>query len=393
MIVRLKTFKSGCGDCIFFTLEGAEGRFSVMVDCGAYSPEIKAFITDDLDNHIDLLVVTHIDADHILGVRDMLEEMPELEIGELWFNAYSRVKENEIPLSEKEKKILERLYASRPVVMDVINAKVSAKQAVTLSEAILNHTNAKKAWHRERITTNRPEYNIHDGKYGKLTIISPRVKELNVIDEKFRSLFYEFFHKEHPDTPLEKDDSLFEMLQLLANEQEQIELIESEKSAFQMIDDSFLIEATNHKVLKSSDANEASIAFIWELEGHRILFTGDAAPKIMEEALKEHYGEVVTQFDAVKISHHGSAHGTSKKMMSLIDSPHFFFTGGEEDIRPHIDAIARVITRPMKDGLEQRVLHFNYENNWTDELKKAVNLQDNYHYTIDTDSNELRYEF
>ena len=392
MKVRVKTFQSGCGDCIFFIIEGEDGRFVIMIDCGLFTTEIKDYITNDLGNHIDLLIVTHIDADHILGVRDMLETLLELQIEELWFNSYPRSEENECLLTDKEKAVLERLYASKPTVMDIVNAKVSAKQAVTLSEAILNHQYAKNSWKRERIDTDKEVYPIKDGRYGTINILSPNKKQLKVIDEKFKSLFFEFFHKEHPNVPLEKDDTLFELLQLIANEQERQDLYTGEKVAYQQLSKELLLESTTHKVSKSSEANEASIAFVWEYGEHKILFLGDAAPKIVAESVKGRYGEKVTLFDTVKVSHHGSAHGTNNKLMSLVEAQDFFFSGGEEDTRPHIDAIARIITRPLQNGTEKRMLHFNYQNGWTDALKDNVALQEELHYAVDTEINEMKYE-
>ena len=392
MTATIKTFQCGSGDSIFLIIDGEEGRYVLMIDCGVLTTEIKNFITGVLESHIDLLIVTHIDADHILGVRDMLDVLPELKIDELWFNSYPRPEGDELPLTEREKDVLERLYASKPAVMDIINAKVSATQAVTLSEAILNHQSVKNAWRREIIDTDKGEYTIKDGRYGKLAILSPNKKQLEVIDEKFRSVFFEFFHKEHPNMPLEKNDTIFELLQLIANEQERQNLMNGEKVAYQQISKELLLESTTHKVLKSSEANEASIAFVWEYGEHKILFMGDSAPKIVAETVKGRYGERVTMFDAVKVSHHGSAHGTSNKLMSLVEAQDFFFSGGEEETRPHIDAIARIITRPLQNGMEKRMLHFNYQNGWTDSLKDNVALQEELHYAVDTEINEMKYE-
>ena len=392
MTATIKTYQCGCGDCIFLIIDGDEGRYVVMIDCGVFTSEIKGFITGVLESHIDMLIVTHIDADHILGVRDMLDELPELRIDELWFNSYPRPEGDELPLTEREKEVLERLYASKPAVMDIINAKVSATQAVTLSEAIYNHRSAKNAWRRERIDADKGEHIIKDGRYGKIAILSPNKKQLEVIDEKFKSVFFEFFHKEHPNVLLEKDDTIFELLQLIAIEQERQNLMTGEKVAYQQLSKELVLESTTHKVSKSSDANEASIAFVWEFGEHKLLFLGDSAPKIVAESLKGRYGERLVMFDAIKVSHHGSAHGTDQKLMSFVDAKDFFFSGGEEDTRPHIDAIARIITRPLQNGLEKRMLHFNYQNGWTDALKDNVALQVELHYAVDTEINEMKYE-
>ena len=90
MRVTFKTFQSGVGDCIFLLLKQGETQFSIMVDCGRYTPEISQYVKRTLRKRIDLLIVTHIDADHNEGITKMLLNIPDLAIGEIWFNCYQR---------------------------------------------------------------------------------------------------------------------------------------------------------------------------------------------------------------------------------------------------------------------------------------------------------------
>ena len=84
----LNTFKSGVGDCVFMRLIKDDATFSIMIDCGKYTPEINLFIKEKLHKHIDLLIVTHIDDDHINGGCEMLIAMPEITIGKIFYNCY-----------------------------------------------------------------------------------------------------------------------------------------------------------------------------------------------------------------------------------------------------------------------------------------------------------------
>lgn len=82
MTATIKTFQSGTGDCILLRLEEGEQRYAIMVDCGWYEEPIKHYIQNTLEEKIDLLIVTHIDNDHIVGVKDMLtdsvgQELPD----------------------------------------------------------------------------------------------------------------------------------------------------------------------------------------------------------------------------------------------------------------------------------------------------------------------------
>lgn len=78
---------SGNGDCIFCLIDKEDDTYySMMVDCHCFTPEIKAIITDTLHCHLDYLVVTHIDTDHINGICNMLYQMPELRIDHIIYN-------------------------------------------------------------------------------------------------------------------------------------------------------------------------------------------------------------------------------------------------------------------------------------------------------------------
>ena len=57
-----------------------------MIDCHVFTPEIKAIVTEILNCHINFLVVTHIDIDHIDGICNMLYQMPKLKIDHIIYN-------------------------------------------------------------------------------------------------------------------------------------------------------------------------------------------------------------------------------------------------------------------------------------------------------------------
>lgn len=109
---------SGNGDCIFCLAAKDDGTFfSMMVDCHVFTPEIKAIVTDTLHCHIDYLVVTHIDIDHIDGICNMLNQMPELKIGHIIYNNLFAKKEEDQQieqLTDFEKEQIEKLKTIIP---------------------------------------------------------------------------------------------------------------------------------------------------------------------------------------------------------------------------------------------------------------------------------------
>ena len=90
MKAKVRTFQSGCGDCIFLILEDEKSgeSFHIMIDCGVFTPEIKAFVDHDLGLRIDMLIETHYDDDHIGGIRRWFEmDFPTDDfVREIWIN-------------------------------------------------------------------------------------------------------------------------------------------------------------------------------------------------------------------------------------------------------------------------------------------------------------------
>ena len=52
----LNTFKSGVGDCVFMRLIKDDATFSIMIDCGKYTPEINLFIKEKLHKQFHPLI-------------------------------------------------------------------------------------------------------------------------------------------------------------------------------------------------------------------------------------------------------------------------------------------------------------------------------------------------
>lgn len=69
-----RSFDAGIGDCNIIRLVKDEGaQYVIMVDCGSYTEPLKEYLQNALHNHIDLLIATHIDSDHIQGIVTMLK--------------------------------------------------------------------------------------------------------------------------------------------------------------------------------------------------------------------------------------------------------------------------------------------------------------------------------
>ncbi|MDE5678646.1 MBL fold metallo-hydrolase [Phocaeicola sp.] len=370
MKYTFKTFSCGAGDCIFFVIKDEDHTISIMVDCGQYKPEIGDFIENELGGKIDYLIATHIDNDHIDGLVTMLRQNKEISIKHILYNCYQRITGNFCDWSEQMKENVKNIYCELPVVVDMINQNINEKKAVTLAECILENESWAKVWQREYITDESSPI-ILDHNMGKIVFLSPSNDALDKLDVKYRKLFWQNLYKQKIED-FKKEETIYEALMRIAelNEMEETEEYISSKE----INRTTLKRYAEEPLLKMSENNVASIAFVWEYQNHKVLFMGDADPSQVATAIRKNYPneEKPILFDLIKVSHHGSAHSTSKELIKVADSEMYFFTGGSGKA-PSLQTLGRIITTDLPDDVQYREIRYNKPNKL---LKKLVELSD-----------------
>lgn len=383
MYYLFKTINVGKGDCIMFYLKNNGHELHIMVDCGQYNQEVKDFVEEKFHNRIDYLIVTHIDDDHIVGVNAMLLSNPNLSIGLILYNCYQRTYDK---LAEWDKAMvanIKRIYADVPVVIDMLEYKISAESSKLLANTILSNESWKNAWQRDFITTQSPTLELGDD-FGKVTFLSPSMNALNALDKVYRDLFWQHLYKvKDVNVGYKKEECIYEAL--LRCYLENVQNEEDVDIAEVKLDEICLIEARNKALSKQSETNAASIAFVWEHADHRVLVLGDSDPSQICESLSELYKEqnMPILYDLVKVSHHGSAHGTSLELMEKIDSEHFILTGGSKRA-PSLETLARIILKPLPNGVGIREIMYNRENEILEKLSSIENsIKEKYHFSVE----------
>ena len=390
MRCKLKTFNVGIGDCITLLLENNGEEVHVLVDCGSYEKEVAEYIANEFGGRIDYLIVTHIDNDHICGLITMLESKPDLVIHHILYNCYQRTSDALHEWDDKMVQNMQRLYGHLPVVVDMLEGKVNAEASKNLAELILSNENWKKAWQCEYVTADSKEIEL-GGNMGRLIILSPSKQALEVLDEEYRKLFWQFLYKKKV-LDYNKEETIYEaLLRIMESESEDNR---EEMVSVKNLDEQALRDYANEPLGTLTKENMASIAFVWEHIGHRILFMGDAAPEQVCEKLKDVYqaGIKPVFFDAIKVSHHGSAHSMSNALMDLADSERWFVTGGAST-RPSYQALARILTHALPDGISHREIRYNRENGVLKTLVCKDVLKEKYHYSIIADANEYEVSY
>lgn len=95
MMLTLQMLPAGCGDCLWLEYGTGAAKRVVIIDGGL--TETATTLRQRMEMarqergvatlEVELLVVTHIDNDHILGIIDLLKaETPGLRVKDIWFN-------------------------------------------------------------------------------------------------------------------------------------------------------------------------------------------------------------------------------------------------------------------------------------------------------------------
>lgn len=388
-----RSFDVGPGDCNVIRLVKSElEQYAIMVDCGKYTKSVRKYVKEVLRNHINLLIVTHIDGDHIQGLTRMLKDHRDLQIGEIWYNCYGRTRKDEqVTLTEQQWRIFRQLQKVLPLEFDAIHYReINAEQGSTLAETILANEAYKQVWRTEDITKDMSDYKLPEG-YGKIVILGPHPDALKEIEKKFKEAFDTYFMQAWNES-IANGEELQELLTRLVDSLEGKFLVTQIASNKERIyDATFVREQAKAEDVDKSDTNYSSIAFMLECGEHRVLMLGDAFASTIEETIDAKFANMPKPIscDAIKVSHHGSNRNNSKALYERIDSHLFFIPGGKSDQYPTFGTLGR-IAETHKDGqIKKIVFSFGCDNA---KNMHEMSAETKSELGIDTEISELEYE-
>ena len=253
-----------------------------------------------------------------------------------------------------------------------------------------------KAWNRE-ILIEGDTINVgNDTKWGRFLVLSPSSEAWDNLKDYFVKEYVKCVHSRPPQGAFKNQDAYWEMLLRIAASKPQIKKMIPISSS--MITKSFLQKKAdaNPNEVGITSPNKASLALVWECNGKRILLGGDAIASQLYEAIKKHYDGNHILFEAIKIPHHGSKNNMSNELSLLVDTEHYFLTGGKKDEGPNYETLAKIILHPIEDGIQSHTVHYNRILNLT-ELQCLI--KDEYKELLEsckaklTNENEYTFEY
>ena len=332
-MLRLEVLPARHGDCLLIEYEHRGDVRRILIDGGApgvyrraLRPRLARLSKEELE--FELLVVTHVDHDHIGGILELsLDRTMPFQAKDVWFNGFRHLPGPRVMAGKHGEKLTDLLCRNGAswnrigfdglavaVPESGVPPRVEVDESIALtvlSPTLPQLTRLRKDWRKscEGIGV-RPE-DLEDarrrGRYQTLGSTAP-ADEREILPPDVTTLLGARF---------DEDDSA---------------------------------------------ANGSSIAFLLEYQNRRrILFTGDAHPSTLVESMA-HLRPEQLRLDAFKLPHHGSRGNVSTDLISKITSDAFIFSSnGEMFSHPHPEAVARVVGY----GTGEPTLCFNYRTKFT----------------------------
>jgi len=356
MGIEFKFFKAGQGDSILVSTykeinEKREYKTHILIDGGAnnlYTRELNKL--KKTVSKLDLVILTHLDNDHIIGLRDLLDyDIKNIQkkntysplIKEVWFNAF------------KDSSNIGDAKFKNPIKQ----IKANIKNQIKFRE-LMSYANDKIKY-QDYISIDLIKKPITVNDDVKLFLLSPN-------DDKLRNLYFEY-EEELRKTKISDFDTAKDKNKTIEN---------LSLEPFNKNDD-------------TSVANGSSIAFILCYGNKKFLFLADAHIHLITESLKNIKNkyfpkENKLKFEFIKLSHHGSRNNIESKFLNLVETNNYVILTNSKGKNRH----------PDKETLSKILVHnknCNYPNKIRFIFNYALGAKD-YRYDF-KEEDKIKYNF
>jgi hypothetical protein len=343
-VFEISMLPANHGDCLWIEYGSGTDPHRVLIDGGPEwaFPHIQAKIPEG-GCTFDLLVITHVDRDHIGGVLKLLTHLPDgVEFRDIWFNAWQHLPTDLLG----------------PAQGEMVSAVIQTRGL---------------PWNEAFGGKDEPVQVAADGKPVphelaggmKVTLLSPTRNDLALLRPKWK--------KEVEKAGIEPGSTDDALRELREREEVPPDLLGDvgPPDPRNDVDEAFVSD--------ESEANGSSIVLLAEFEGKKALLVGDAFPSLVLRGLSR-LSEGGLPVDALKLSHHGSKKNTDNALIEALRCPRYLVsTDGAMYGHPNHAPLSRVVCK----GGPGAALFFNYRTTWNqwwddDALKDEFEFKSTY---------------
>jgi hypothetical protein len=345
-MLSLEMMPAAYGDALLVRWGTTKKTYNMLIDAGPLSTyrgihdRVKAL---GKAPRFELVVVTHIDGDHIEGMIRLMQDRIALgiDIGDFWFNGWPQ-----LPTSDRQGADYGEMIGAL-----LLQAKLPWNAAFDGGPVMVPDDGPL------------PVHTLAGG--AKVTVVGAGRTQLLALRKQWTKVLAEVGV-----TPGKPEEAL----KRLANRKELSGLD---------------VQGGSIK-LDNSVANGSSIALLFEYKGQSLLLTGDSYGSVVAAGVQRliderNEGQKIKQtrlkVDAFKLPHHCSQANVTDDLLELVDTTRFLVsTNGAKYKHPDKAAVLRVVSGPGRDGPVELV--FNYLSATTEPWDVAA-TEKKYHYTAD----------
>ncbi len=319
--VKIELLPAFGGDCILITFEEIDYR--ILID-GGYIKTFSNSLTSRLQSLdatgkvINLLVVTHVDNDHIMGIIQLFRELDRkkinIQIKEIWYNGYRHLfcEKKQCVEGIQEKRVLDEVMKMVSSESEIMGKDIGYAQGETLA-GLLTGTREKEwnmsfggnavcCYHDQGVAMKLYENRL------SVILLNPGPVELRALEQEW-------------------------------------DLFRRKKWLPMVNGNSVMYEKSFERFLAwgdSSVTNQSSIAFLLIFVGkkgktYKLLFLGDASA---ERCLERLDGWKDIYFDCIKLPHHGSSNNIAQNTLKLLHMDYVLFsTDGKKYSHPDWEVV------------------------------------------------------
>ena len=314
-MIKLHVVQAEFGDCFILESKLRNGSITILLDGGphqTFRKHLKPTLQKlPLNGKIDLVVLSHIDNDHIIGLLDLLVEIKTqrengikelVKIVSIWHNSFKDL----LQLGAEPNKIFENIFPPQSLLKtkNVVESIIMKgfQQAGDLALLAKSLKIPINPGFDGLISVNDNIKSVHL-KGIRLQILGPTKKNLDKLREEWNN----WFSKKQ----------------------------QTQKSAYELV-----------QILDKSIPNLASIMFLAHIKNRKILFTGDGLGQdIIQILSKSKMLDKNGKFyvDIIKVPHHGSDRNVSKEFFDTVLAEYYIISANGMYDNPSYSTIKWII--------------------------------------------------